>query len=330
MTFSPLSQASQEVWERSVRTNAELAEPDELPLNFIQVGDTRVAYRDVPLEVSEGASETLSGERGNGEVTFVLLHGLAGSSGNWDGVVPFLRTHGRVVIPDLPGFGFTGGDVHTARVRPMADLVAAFLAELHAGPVVLVGNSMGGMVAAHVAARRPELVDRLVLIDPVLPLRPTALPAWRVLATFTIYFIAPLGRRVVPWYVGRIGLERTGIEGVLGQVHDPLRVPKWIVRRAVAETIRHAQDEYAAATIVSAAQSLVLELLRPAYRRLLRSLTRPVTLIHGEQDALVTYSSARALADTHPSWRCVPGHDLGHVPMFEAAEWVAHEISVAP
>lgn len=102
--------------------------------------------------------------------TIVLLHGYTGSKENWYRVARALKGRYRIVIPDLPGWGQSerkdGADygfvAQSARV-------AAFLRSpaIAAGkrPVVLVGHSMGGGIAALTAARYPNLVSRVGLLD---------------------------------------------------------------------------------------------------------------------------------------------------------------------
>src|SRR5439155_876425 len=79
--------------------------------------------------------------------TLVLVHGLGGSHVNWMAVAPALARDARVLAVDLAGFGRTplgerSADVHANRI-----LLDRFLEAVAAGPVVLVGNSMGGLVA---------------------------------------------------------------------------------------------------------------------------------------------------------------------------------------
>src|SRR5689334_8517196 len=93
-------------------------------------------------------------EAGSGP-TIALLHGLGGAASNWALVAPALARRSRVVVPDLPGHG--GSSALPAPVEtldPYADRVAALLAE----PAVVVGHSLGAVVALRLAARRPELV----------------------------------------------------------------------------------------------------------------------------------------------------------------------------
>src|SRR5207247_1908767 len=101
--------------------------------------------------------------------TLVLVHGLGGSHVNWLAVAPVLARRARVLAVDLAGFGRTplgerSADVHTNRV-----LLDRFLDAVAAGPAVLVGNSMGGLVALMEAALAPERVAGLVLVAPAQP-----------------------------------------------------------------------------------------------------------------------------------------------------------------
>lgn len=94
----------------------------------------------------------------------VLLHPLGSDGSFWRPVVEHLDT-GHVSTPDLPGHGAAP----LPSPRPTLEEYAAPVVELASehGPVDLVGVSLGGLVAQHVAARHPGLVRRLVLVDTV-------------------------------------------------------------------------------------------------------------------------------------------------------------------
>ena len=99
--------------------------------------------------------------------TIVMIHGFTGGKENWYPLARALRGRYRLLIPDLPGWGASerkpGADYGFVA---QAERVAAFLRAVSPGrPVVLLGHSMGGGIAALVAARHPGLIARVGLFD---------------------------------------------------------------------------------------------------------------------------------------------------------------------
>jgi pimeloyl-ACP methyl ester carboxylesterase len=101
-----------------------------------------------------------------GRPSLLCLHGITQTAHSWDEVAPSLaRTH-HVRALDQRGHGDTtwasDGDY---RIATQSEDVAAVLAATSAAPAILVALSMGGLVALTLAARRPELVRALVVVD---------------------------------------------------------------------------------------------------------------------------------------------------------------------
>ncbi|CAA7620250.1 alpha/beta fold hydrolase [Magnetospirillum sp. UT-4] len=94
----------------------------------------------------------------------VLLHGLLGSSRNWGGVAQALAGRWRVIAPDLPNHGASPWS-ETMDYPVMAREVARLIAERAGGRAAVIGHSMGGKVAMLLALTRPELVERLMVVD---------------------------------------------------------------------------------------------------------------------------------------------------------------------
>jgi pimeloyl-ACP methyl ester carboxylesterase len=98
----------------------------------------------------------------------ILLHGLFVDHSCWDGLIPLMRDEFRLIAPDLPGFGESEKPAASRfpyGVEAFAEAIADLYAGLALGRATLVGHALGGAVALTVAARHPELVQRLVLLD---------------------------------------------------------------------------------------------------------------------------------------------------------------------
>jgi pimeloyl-ACP methyl ester carboxylesterase len=101
---------------------------------------------------------------GTGPVV-VLLHGLGGNSSNWFFNISALSTKYRVIAPDQIGFGRSDKPLINYRVGTYVDFLDKFLEGLNVERATLVGNSMGGWIAALYAVKYPKRVERLVLVD---------------------------------------------------------------------------------------------------------------------------------------------------------------------
>ena len=104
-------------------------------------------------------------EAGEGPESVVLLHGLSGSSRWWQRNIPALAAARRVIVPDVIGFGRSRCPGPLPDVPTLAEALADWMEGTAEEPVHLVGHSMGGHLAIHLAARHPERVRRLVLVD---------------------------------------------------------------------------------------------------------------------------------------------------------------------
>lgn len=120
----------------------------------------------LPLEsTDQSETGTLSGLRwGTGSPRFVFLHGAGLNAHTWDATLTALGEPALAL--DLPGHGDSSWrDDADYRARTLAPAVAEALRAWTDAPVVLVGQSLGGLTAAAVAAAHPELVSAVVVID---------------------------------------------------------------------------------------------------------------------------------------------------------------------
>jgi pimeloyl-ACP methyl ester carboxylesterase len=118
--------------------------------------DLRMSYMDV---APQGAP--------NGH-TVVLLHGNNFAGFYWGSTIEALRKEGfRVVAPDQIGYGRSSKALIPYNFHDMARNTAGLLAHLKITKVMVMGHSMGGMAATRFASQYPDLVERLVLYNPI-------------------------------------------------------------------------------------------------------------------------------------------------------------------
>jgi pimeloyl-ACP methyl ester carboxylesterase len=256
----------------------------------------------------------------------LLVHGLGGSHLNWDLLAPRLTGTARVLALDLPGFGLSEPGGRSASIASNVAVLGRFIDEVVTEPVVLVGNSMGGMISIFTAGERLRSVSGLVLLDPAIPGPRRALDPL-VAVTFAVYALPPLGERLVRRNRQRkTALARVRETLVLCGV-DPRTIPADLIERSVTLLDERKDVEGMDRAFLAAARSLVRVLVDPRrYRRAMASIPVPVLLMHGDRDRLVPVAAARENARRHPAWQYVELADVGHVPQLQVPERVADEI----
>jgi len=257
----------------------------------------------------------------------VLVHGLGGSHVDWMAVAPDLSRRARVLMVDLVGHGLTPGRNRRVVVDAHRQLLSAFLHQVPGAPAILVGNSMGGLVSALQAAKEPETVAGLVLVDPALPTRSAGRVDPKVLLSFLLCMIPGLGEWYLPWQRKRSTPEREVQRHLAALCTDPSRVPAEAVDAQV-ELSRILDRRVTDAAYLQSTRSLCSMLLRPgASAAVLGTLECPVLLLHGQRDHLIPLSAAQAMSLGHPAWQLRIAPDVGHVPMLEVPQWTVDQIT---
>ena len=255
-------------------------------------------------------------------VPILMVHGLGGSHLNWVATAPALTERHHVFAVDQAGFGLTPGTHRSTSVHANADLVARFIREVVGRPVVLVGNSMGGMVSLLVTEAHPELVEGLVLIDPSIPV-PRQIPDAQVAASFLLYSTPFLGEKYLELLSRRL-TDRQRVQGVVNLCFaDPSRANPDVVDAGVALAARRREVPGQEAAFLGAARSLMKVLAAPKrYQSVMRGIDKPVLLVHGERDRLVPIAAARTVAADNPTWEATFLPGVGHTPQLEVPDRV--------
>ena len=118
-----------------------------------------------PLWEGEHFTVSTQGPRDGANVVFV--HGLAASPECWEGVEDYLsgvRSH-FVHMRGFSGLAPSGFREPMNFLKPVADALAGYIRTLRAGPVAVVGHSMGGIVTLILARDHPDVVERLMVVD---------------------------------------------------------------------------------------------------------------------------------------------------------------------
>ncbi|HEV2931946.1 MAG TPA: alpha/beta hydrolase [Streptosporangiaceae bacterium] len=255
----------------------------------------------------------------------VFVHGLGGSHLNWCLIGPALAAGRRAVALDLHGFGLTPGSVPTVTVQANARLVSRFVREVIGAPVILVGNSMGGLISILHTAAEPDTVAGVVLIDPALPLPRGRLDP-RVTGQFLLYALPGLGEVFVRRYMMQRSPEQAVQQLLELCFADPSRANPTMTAAEIAlierrKPVSPHQATVRARTFLAASRSLLRVLgLRGRYRAMMAGIDVPVLLIGGEDDRLVQVAAMRQAAARNPRWESVFLAGVGHTPMLEVPD----------
>ena len=234
----------------------------------------------------------------------------------------------RVVALDLHGFGLTPGTRGTSTVQRNARLLDRFVREVTGTPVILAGNSMGGLISILQTAAAPDTVQGLVLIDPALPL-PRRAPDRQVGSQFLLYALPGLGELYVRTVMARTP-PQLAVQRVVDLCFaDPSRADPAMLTASIALAAER-QSQPARArdqAFLAASRSLMRVVgLRRRYWEMMASVRVPVLLIGGEADRLVPVASMRQAAARNPRWETVILPGVGHTPQLEVPDVVTETL----
>ncbi|HUB11716.1 MAG TPA: acetoin dehydrogenase dihydrolipoyllysine-residue acetyltransferase subunit [Acetobacteraceae bacterium] len=233
-------------------------------------------------------------ELGSGDGTPVLLlHGFGADLNSWMFNQPALADQRRVVALDLPGHGGSARDVGAGDATALKHTLAAFADALDAGPLHVVGHSLGGALAALLAENRPDLVCSLSLIAPA-GLGP------EINAAFIDGFV-------------RASRRKDAVEVLQLLVHDPALVS----RTMVEDVLRFKRLDGVATALAAIAQAWFAgSRQRVSIGAALNGLEMPMQVIWGREDRIIPATHVQAV----PARAAVHVLDAaGHLPHMEKA-----------
>ena len=262
----------------------------------VEIDGHRVVYTELPADRADAP-------------TVVMIHGFTGGKENWYRLAQGLRGKYRLLMPDLPGWGESeriededyGYLAQSARVD-------AFVNAVSKTPVTLLGHSMGGGIAALAAARAPERIARVGLID-----------AAGVPFADNAFGLGVLGGEN-PFAVDDAASLQRYLETVF---HDRSTIPSipWPgAHFYIAQ--RRAQADF---------EQSVLERIGRSGERFMpgeaaERITQPALLLWCAQDVVIDPSAMQAYAERMPQARQVLLDGCGHMSIMERPGEVAQAV----
>ena len=233
----------------------------------------------------------------------LFIHGLSGQWQNWLENIPHFAEQRRVVAVDLPGFGTSDMPEEKISIELYGRVVAELCERLDLSPAVVVGNSMGGFVAAELAISRPEIVERLMLLAS---------------AGVSQMDVAKAPVMAMAKAAGLLAASS------LAQKKLVARRPKtrhWVLSLVARHPSRLKPDLMFEGMMKGADKPGFEDALRAClsydFRDRLPQIGCPTLVVWGEKDAIIPVRDADKFVELIPGARKVIFEDTGHVPMLE-------------
>lgn len=233
--------------------------------------------------------------------TVLMLHGFSADRDVWSRFAGRLKDH-HVLVPELPGHGGTipfvaGGDYSAAaQARRMVD----FLDRLQVDRAHVIGNSMGGFVAAALALLAPERVATLGLVDATGVWSPNRNRMNDLLEGGENPFLITEPRQFADFYAMTMA--------------KPPFAPRFALQSVARDYVAR-REQYAEIFDDFHGQGFLEERLH--------EISAPTWVAWGMQDQLVEAGAAQVWADGIPDATLTTYDDLGHMPMMESPRRVA-------
>jgi pimeloyl-ACP methyl ester carboxylesterase len=241
---------------------------------------------------------------GSGEENpVVFVHGLSGQWQNWLENLPRIAEERRVIAVDLPGSGRSEMPREEISIPGYGRFVEAVCERLDLGEIALVGNSMGGFIAAEVAIQFPPRVERLVLVSAA------------GITSANVY-------RAPTALVGRIATALTAYTAARQRAMAKRPVSRHVALALIARHPSRLAPDLAWDGLMKGAgkpgfRDSLMASIDYDFRDRLPEIRQPTLIVWGENDSVISVRDAHEYERLIPDSRKVVMRDTGHVPMIE-------------
>ena len=232
----------------------------------------------------------------------VFIHGLSGTWQNWLENLPYFAQKRRCIAMDLPGFGHSEMPREKISISGYARQVDALCEQLGLGACIVVGNSMGGFVAAETAIRHPDRVERACLV---------------AAAGISITNLRRRPLMTSARIIGALGATSAAQTRLL--VSRPRL--RWFFTNFVFRHPSRIAPDLMYEQVLGAGRPGFVDALDTLtsydFRDRLPDIKAPTFIVWGDSDMLVPVQDAEEFERLIPQSRTVILEDTGHVPMLE-------------
>jgi triacylglycerol lipase len=273
-------------------------------LNRLAPMTTAIFLRDLSRSAAGLESKSLEAQgkkfpylKGGTGSPLVLVHGFTDNKDTWDAIAPYLTPQFTVYAPDLPGYGEASRDPNgDYSIDAQVENLHAFIQDLGLNSVDLGGNSMGGGVVALYAAKYPNEVSSLWLLDA---------------AATQDAIDSPLMKNYIatgefPLLVRTPEQQAKQFELLLGK---PMFIP-YSVAYAYLENSKKDFDFHG--NILKKWVNAISPI-----ESHFSNLQTPTLIVTGERDQIIPPASVKALAKVFPKSQTKVMSGVGHIPMVE-------------
>jgi pimeloyl-ACP methyl ester carboxylesterase len=246
----------------------------------------------------------------------ILIHGFGASIDHWRKNFSALREYYTVYAIDLLGFGASYKAFTNYQIKLWADLIFDFWQTLINFPAVLVGNSLGSLVALTAASHYPQMIQGLVMVNlPDVSQRQEMLPKFiqPVVATIESIFTTPILLKPLFYFLRRPLILRNWAKLAY---YDQNAVTDELIEILATPTL----DDNAESAFCALVQSVNQADFADSAKKMLSNLDIPLLLIWGQEDKIIPVSLAPKLAAVNPRIELQILNQLGHCPFDESPD----------
>lgn len=236
------------------------------------------------MQIRIGKSKVSLQVLGEGK-PIILLHGWQNDKSIWEPLIPYLLPLGRLILPDLPGFGKSQLPSPNWKLDNYAQFISLLMDELQIKKAVIIGHSFGGRVAIKFASLWPKKTEKLILVD-------SGGVKEQSLSGHLLLILAKLGK---------IGFKLPPL--------SPLFLP---LRKYFYAIIRR-RDYLEAGKLKKVFLAVIKEDLTP----LLSQITNPTLIIWGKEDRELAPKLGKIMQKAIPSSRLYLLESCGHFPFLD-------------